>query len=105
MMLMRVAVAAIIAFVTPARLNVYAGDVSYDQMPPNYHALMKMTPADQMRLMDPSKKGYVTKDEFMKFHQRMAEKAFDNMDKNHDGKLTQAEFEEAQRVEAIHTLP
>jgi hypothetical protein len=105
MMLMRVVVATTIAFVTTARLNVYASDVSYDQMPPSYYALMKMTPAEQMRLMDPDKKGYVTKDEFMKFHKAMAEKMFDNMDKNHDGKLTEAEFVEAQRVAATHTGP
>jgi hypothetical protein len=35
----------------------------------------------------------------------MAEKMFDNMDKNHDGKLTEAEFEEAQRVAKTHAGP
>jgi Ca2+-binding EF-hand superfamily protein len=105
MMLIRVAFAAAIAFVAAARSYVYASDVSYDQMPPSYYALMKMKPAEQMRLMDPDKKGYVTKDEFVKFHTRMAEKMFDNMDKNHDGKLTEAEFEEAQRVAATHAGP
>lgn len=105
MMLMRVVLVAAVAFVTAARPNVYASDVSYDQMPPSYYALMKMKPAEQMRLMDPDKKGYVTKDEFMKFHKAMAEKMFANMDKNRDGKITEAELEEAQRVAATHTGP
>ena len=105
MLLTRVALTTAVAFVMAARPQVYASDVSFDQMPPSYYALMKMKPAEQMRLMDPDKKGYVTKEEFMKFHKAMAEKMFDNMDKNHDGKLTEAEFEEAQRVAKTHAGP
>jgi hypothetical protein len=105
MLFTRVVLATAVAFVMAAGPKAYASDVSYDQMPPSYYALMKMKPAEQMRLMDPDKKGYVTKDEFMKFHKAMAEKMFDNMDKNHDGKVTEAEFEEAQRVAKTHTGP
>jgi len=83
--------AAFIAF-TVAYPNAYASDVSYDQMPPTYGALMKMKPADVMRMMDPDKKGYVTKSDFVKFHEKMAEKMFDRMDKNHDAKLTEDEL-------------
>ena len=105
MLFTRVALTAAISLAIAACPLVYASDVSFDQMPPSYYALMKMKPAEQMRLMDPDKKGYVTKEEFMKFHKAMAEKMFDNMDKNHDGKLTEAEFEEAQRVARTHSGP
>jgi EF hand domain-containing protein len=101
----RVALTTVVSLAVAACPLVYASDVSFDQMPPSYYALMKMKPAEQMRLMDPDKKGYVTKDEFMKFHKAMAAKMFDNMDKNHDGKLTEAEFEEAQRVAQTHSGP
>jgi hypothetical protein len=67
-----------------------AGDVSFDKVPANYVAMMKMKPMDVMHLMDPDKKGYVTKEDFMKFHEMM----FEKMDKNHDGKLTESEFRE-----------
>jgi Ca2+-binding EF-hand superfamily protein len=100
-----VALTAAVTFVAAPRSNAYASDVSFDRMPPSYYALMKMSPAEQMSMMDPDKKGYVTKDEFMKCHKAMAEKMFENMDKNRDGKLTEAELEEAQRVEQTHAGP
>jgi hypothetical protein len=105
MLFTRVALTAAVAFATAARPNAYASDVSFDQMPPSYYALMKMSPTEQMHLLDPDKKGYVTKDEFTKFHTAMAKKMFDNMDKNHDGKLTEAELEAAQRVAQSHSGP
>jgi hypothetical protein len=105
MLFTRITLTAALAFVTAARPNAYASDVSFDQMPPSYYALMKMSPAEQMHLMDPDKKGFVTKDEFMKFHAAMAKKMFANMDKNHDGKVTEAEFEAAQRVAQSHSGP
>jgi hypothetical protein len=79
------ALVAVLATIPSAR----ASDVSYDQMPPSYAPLMKMKPKEVMRLMDPDKKGYVTKSDFMKFHEMM----FEKMDKNHDGKLSESEFE------------
>jgi hypothetical protein len=77
-------VAAILAVGPAAR----ASDVSFDKVPVSYAAMMKMKPMDVMHLMDPDKKGYVTKDDFMKFHEMM----FEKMDKNHDGKLDASEF-------------
>ena len=88
MLFTRVALTAAISLAIAACPLVYASDVSFDQMPPSYYALMKMKPAEQMRLMDPDKKGYVTKEEFMKFYESM----FDKMDKNKDGKLDKGEW-------------
>jgi len=65
-----------------------ASDVSADKVPPNYSALMKKKAMDVMHAMDPDNKGYVNKDDFMKYFEMM----FDKMDKNHDGKLDKSEF-------------
>ena len=78
------ALLAVVAVVPAAR----AADVSFDKVPANYTMLMKMTPMDLMHAMDPDNKGYVTKEDFMKFHEMM----FEKMDKNHDGKLSADEF-------------
>jgi hypothetical protein len=79
--------AALVAVVAPVP-SALASDVSFDKVPPNYTMLMKMKPKDLMSVMDPDKKGYVTKEDYMKFHEMM----FEKMDKNHDGKLDEAEF-------------
>jgi hypothetical protein len=73
-----------------------AADTATDKMPGSYSALMKMKPMAIMHMMDVGKKGYVTKEEFMKFHEAM----FDKMDKNKDGKLSEDEF-----VARTHTGP
>jgi hypothetical protein len=78
------ALLAVVAVVPAAR----AADVSFDKVPANYTMLMKMDPMDVMHAMDPDKKGYVTKKDYMKFHEMM----FEKMDKNHDGKLDASEF-------------
>jgi len=88
----RVGLAAAALVVMTTIPNAHASDVSYDQMPPSYYALMKMKPAEVMHVMDPDKKGYVSKEDFMKFHQKMAENMFDKMDKNHNGRLEQSEL-------------
>ncbi|HSD21901.1 MAG TPA: EF-hand domain-containing protein [Anaeromyxobacter sp.] len=65
-----------------------ASDVTDEKMPASYEAMMKMKPMDVMQMMDPGKKGYVTKDDFMKFHEAL----FDKMDKNKDGQVSRQEF-------------
>ncbi len=78
-------VAALLAtIIAPARVR--AADMP--DFPKSYSAYMKMKPMDAMHMMDKDHKGYVTKDEFMKFHEAM----FDNMDRNKDGKLSREEW-------------
>jgi EF hand len=64
--------------------------------PKSYSDFVKMKPMELMHMMDPGKKGFVTKDEFMKWHEAM----FDKMDKNKDGKLSREEW-----LGQIHTKP
>ena len=78
------ALLAVVAVVPAAR----AADVSFDKVPANYAMMMKMSPQDLRKAMDPDQKGYVTYDDYMKFHEMM----FEKMDKNHDGKLDASEF-------------
>jgi hypothetical protein len=92
----RAALAAALVAVLATIPNAHAADTSQDMMPAGYSSLMKMKPVQVMHMMDPDKKGYVTKSDFMKFHERM----FEKMDKNHDDKLSEAEF-----VEKTHTGP
>jgi hypothetical protein len=80
-------VAALVALVAIAP-SVRASDVSFDKVPANYAMMMKMSPQDLRKAMDPDQKGYVTYDDYMKFHEMM----FQKMDKNHDGKVTAKEF-------------
>ena len=92
----RLALAAALVAVMATIPNAHAADTSQDMMPAGYASLMKMKPMEVMHLMDKDKKGYVTKSEFMKFHEQM----FEKMDKNHDDKLSEAEF-----VERTHAGP
>ena len=92
----RAALAAALVAVLATIPNAHAADTSQDMMPAGYGSLMKMKPVQVMHMMDPDKKGYVTKSDFMKFHERM----FEKMDKNHDDKLSEAEF-----VERTHAGP
>ena len=95
MSLARTAFAAAVVAVMTAVPNAHASDVSFDKVPPNYTMLMKMTPMDLMHAMDPDNKGYVTKEDFMKFHEMM----FEKMDKNHDNRLDEDEFLQGTRRE------
>jgi spore coat protein CotH len=56
--------------------------------PAEYIDYQKMKPMQVMHMMDPDKKGFVTHEEFMKFYEEL----FNNLDKNHDGKLTAEEL-------------
>ena len=84
------ALIALAAYPRPAKPS----DASYDNMPMNYASMMKMEPMAIFHMMDRDKKGYVSRDDFMKFHQAM----FDKMDKNKDSRLSEDEF-----IERTHT--
>lgn len=56
--------------------------------PAEYIDFLKMKPMQAMHMIDVGKKGYVTREEYMKFHEDM----FDRMDKDRDGKLTPQEW-------------
>jgi EF hand len=81
------AITALVASLGFAR-TAQAADTAGDKMPASYAAMMKMKPMDIMHMMDTEKSGFVTKDQFMKFHEAM----FDKMDKNKDGKLSREEW-------------
>jgi len=92
----RAALAAALIAVLATIPDAQAADTSQDMMPASYGSLMKMKPKSVMHMMDPDKKGYVTKSDYMKFHEQM----FEKMDKNHDDKLTEEEFIGAGRTHA-----
>src|SRR6266403_1484592 len=50
--------------------------------------LAKMKPMDVMHMIDTDKKGYVTREEFLKFQEQL----FGKMDQDHDGKVTASEW-------------
>jgi len=54
----------------------------------SYAAMMKMKPMEVMHMIDSDKKGYVTREEFMKFHDEI----FQKLDRDHDGKLNAKEW-------------
>lgn len=70
----------------------HASDVTADKIS-TYAEMMKMKPVDVMHMMDADGNGFVTRDEFMKFQEKM----FTKMDKNGDGKLGAKEFGVADR--------
>jgi EF hand domain-containing protein len=80
------AAAAIAGAVGPARASAQA--FPFGDMPGSYAQLMKMKPMDVMHKMDTDKKGYVTKEEFMKFQEAL----FEKLDKDKDGQLTRDEW-------------
>jgi hypothetical protein len=60
-----------------------SADAGKSHMPPSPAAMQKMKPSQMYMMMGKDKDGYVTKEEFLKFQ----EKVFDNWDKNKTGKL------------------
>lgn len=72
-----------------------AAEPSHDKkMKMTYGEFMKMDPAECMKMMDPTHKGYVTKQEFMKFQ----EKLFNNIPKKAADRVTEEEW-----LNQIHT--
>jgi EF hand len=81
------------AFVTPREASAAddaaaraaaASDPQYS----SWAAMRKMKAMDAMHMIDSDKKGYVTKEEFMKFQEQF----FEHMDRDHDGKVTAKEW-------------
>jgi len=56
--------------------------------PAQYVEYLNMKEMQAMHMMDTGDKGFVTKDEFVRFHDEL----FDRMDKDHDGKVTSTEW-------------
>jgi hypothetical protein len=54
----------------------------------SWSALHKMKPMDVMHMVDADKKGYVTREEFIKFQEQL----FERMDRDQDGKVTAQEW-------------
>lgn len=82
--LISAALASSLLFITAAQ----ATEMTTGGPPAQYIDYLNMKPMKAMNMMDKDKKGYVTKEEYMKFHGEM----FDRMDKNKDGKLTSEEW-------------
>jgi hypothetical protein len=76
--------------------SVRAADTSYDKVPGNYAAIVKMKAMDIMHMMDGGKTGFVDRQQFMKFHEAM----FEKMDRNKDDKLSREEW-----LGQIHSSP
>lgn len=85
------------AIVVPAALPVPANAAEASKnVPASYGELMKMKPMEAMHLMDEGNKGYVTREEFMKFQEAL----FQKMDQNKDEKISREEW-----IRQIHTAP
>ena len=63
-------------------------DTGAGHMPPSPAAMQKMKPSELYNMMDHDKDGFVTKEEFLKFQ----EKVFDSWDKTHTGRLGKPVF-------------
>jgi EF hand len=81
------AVAALLVGMAVAPAARAAGPSSTDEVR-SWSALQKMKAMAVMHMVDADKKGYVTKEEFMKFQEQF----FDRMDRDHDGKVTAQEW-------------
>ena len=79
------AAVAAFAFLPSARA---ATEMRTGGPPAEYVDYLKMKPMQAMHMMDAGEKGYVTKEEFQKFHDEL----FERMDKDHDGKVSAEEW-------------
>src|SRR5437870_13803953 len=79
------AAALLFAFVAPVARA--AGPLTSDEAR-SYDQLARMKAMEVMHMIDADKKGYVTREEFMKFQEQF----FDRMDQNHDGKVDAKEW-------------
>jgi len=68
-----------------------ASEASYDKMKMTFAQFAKMDPAKGMKMMDSDNKGYVTKEEFLKFQ----EKLFSNIPKQSPDRVTMEEWRKA----------
>ncbi len=68
-----------------------SADAGTSRMPPSPAAMQKIKPSEMYNLMDKDKDGYVTKEEFLKFQERV----FDSWDKDKTGRLGQPMFTDA----------
>ena len=77
---------------------VQAADYSYDQMKTTYgqfaKMVAKMDPMKTMKMMDPDSRGYVTREEFLKFQ----EKLFNNIPKQNPDRVTAQEWRSSASV-------
>ena len=81
--------AAAVLFATVAAAPVArAGTPTTTDEARSWAQLAKMKPMEVMHMIDTEKKGYVTREEFMKFQEQF----FDRMDQNHDGKVDAKEW-------------
>jgi hypothetical protein len=82
-----IAIAALL-FAGAAPLAGRAGEVTSTDQARAWAALHQMKPMEVMHMIDSGKKGYLTREEFMKFQSEL----FDRMDRNHDGKVDAQEW-------------
>jgi hypothetical protein len=73
-----------VALAAPAR----ASEASYDKMKMTFGQFAKMDPAKGMKMMDANNKGYVTKEEFMKFQEAL----WNNIPKQSPDRVTMEEW-------------
>jgi hypothetical protein len=71
--------------VLPARAQTSESGFHY---PSSWVELQRMKPMEVMHMMDADRKGYVTKEEFLKFQ----EEVFNKMDKDKTGKITKEQW-------------
>jgi hypothetical protein len=71
-----------------ASSTAYASDIKSDRMPASYMQLTKMAPMEVMHMIDTGAKGYLTREEFLRFQEQF----FGQMDRNHDGRISEAEW-------------
>jgi len=65
-----------------------ASEASFDKMKMTYGQFAKMDPMKGVKMMDPDNKGYVTREEFLKFQ----EKLFNNIPKQNPDRVTMQEW-------------
>jgi Ca2+-binding EF-hand superfamily protein len=53
--------------------------------------LMRMDPMEVMHMIDKGTKGYVTREEFLKFQEQF----FNRMDRDHNGRISEVEWTDA----------
>ena len=90
--------AAMIASIT-VPFVAQAAEPTHDKMmqtPKSYGELMKMDPAECMKMIDHDNKGYVTKEEYMRFHETF----FKDMAKKNADRVTREEW-----LGQIHSSP